>query len=86
MSALDPTEVLKQYAHALQLAAPREWEAFLQCFDAYANEVVLAMVHSPQDQILQQQGKSLAYLHLLRSFRDCGKPRPQRPQPQPPTP
>ena len=86
MSAPTPTEVLQKYAHALQMAAPREWEDFLRCFDAYAHEGVLALVNSPQDQVLQQQGSSRAYLHLLRSFRDCANPRPQRPPSQTPTP
>lgn len=82
--ALSPTDVLKHYSHALQLAAPREWDAFVQCFDAYATEVTVAVTAAEQHEILVAQGRAKAFLHLLNTFRECHlKPQPTHPQPQP---
>lgn len=82
-----PTEVLQQFAHRLQLAAPREWDAFLQCLDAYATEITVAVISAEQNEILVRQGSARMAIHLLQSFRTCGNPRPQpQPVPQPPQP
>lgn len=75
---LSPTEALKHYAHQLQLSAPKEWEAFVQCFDAYATEVTVAVTQAEQHEILVAQGRAKAFLHLLQAFRECHR----RPQPQ----
>jgi len=75
-----PTEVLRHYAHSLQIAAPREWEAFVACFDAYATEVTVAVTAAEQHEILVAQGRAKAFLHLLKVFRECHV---QRPTPQP---
>lgn len=75
-----PTEILRHYAHQLQLAAPKEWEAFVQCFDAYATEVTLAVTNAEQHEILVAQGRAKAFLHLLKAFRECHI----RPQQNPP--
>lgn len=66
-----PTEILRQHAHHLRNAAPREWEAFVACFDAYATEVTVAVTNAEQHEILVAQGRAKAFLHLLRTFRDC---------------
>lgn len=77
-----PTEVLRHYARALQLAAPDQWEAFVQCFDAYATEVTVAVTTAEQSEILVAQGRAKAFLHLLKTFRECHVT-PQTKQPQP---
>jgi hypothetical protein len=64
---------LSHYARSLQLAAPKEWEAFVQVFDAYATEVTVAVTAAEQHEILVAQGRARAFLHLLRLFRDCHK-------------
>jgi hypothetical protein len=66
-----PSTVLAHYAHGLQIAAPREWEAFVQCFDAYATEVTVAVTNAEQNEVLGAQGQARAFLHLLRLFRTC---------------
>lgn len=82
---MTPTDALKSYAHQLQLAAPKEWEAFVECFDAYATEVTVAVTHADQNDVLGKQGQARAFLHLLKSFRECHvRPAPQQPYgPQP---
>lgn len=82
MTAPTPTDVLSHYAHTLQLAAPREWEAFVQCFDAYATEITVTVISAEQNEVLGAQGKARAFLHLLKIFRECGKPKSQPQQPQ----
>ncbi len=69
--SVSPSDVTKQYAHALQLAAPQEWDHFVQCFDAYATEVTVAVTRAGQDEILVAQGRARAFLHLLELFRTC---------------
>lgn len=81
-AAPTPTEVLKHYAHQLQLSAPKEWEAFVQCFDAYSTEITVAVTAAEQHEILVAQGKAKAFLHLLKTFRECHV---TRPTPQPAT-
>ena len=71
MSALSPQQVLAQFAMRLRAADPQAWESFVQCFDAYATEVTVAVTNAPQDQILNAQGRAQAYLHLLNTFRNC---------------
>lgn len=82
MSA-SPTDALRHYAHQLQLSSPKEWEAFVECFDAYATEVTVAVTAAEQHEILVAQGKAKAFLHLLKTFRECHLPQrtPQQPQP-----
>ena len=71
-AAPTPSDILTHYAHALQLAAPREWETFVQVFDAYATEVTVAVTAAEQNEILVAQGRAKAFLHLLKLFRECG--------------
>lgn len=80
-----PTDILKHYAHALQMSAPREWEAFVECFDAYATDVTVAVTTAEQHEILVAQGRAKAFLHLLKAFKECHL-RPQQPPAQPPHP
>lgn len=80
-TAPSPTDVLKHYSHQIQLAAPKEWEAFVQCFDAYATQVTVAVTAAEQHEILVAQGRAKAFLHLLDAFRTCHVP--PRPQPSP---
>lgn len=75
-----PSDVLRVYSHALQVAAPREWETFVECFDAYATDVTVAVTNAEQHEILVAQGRAKAFLHLLTLFRNCHK------QPQPKSP
>lgn len=79
---MTPTDTLKIYAHHLQIAAPKEWEAFVQCFDAYATEVTVAVTAAEQNEILVAQGRAKAFLHLLAAFRTCHV-RSQQAQPAP---
>lgn len=65
---------------ALQTRAPKEWEAFVACFDAYATEVTVAVTAAEQNEILVAQGKAKAFIHLLNTFRDC-RALSQRPTP-----
>jgi hypothetical protein len=62
---------LSRRAHALQRAAPIEWAAFVQCFDAYATAVTVAVTDAEQHEILQKQGQARAFLHLLKLFQTC---------------
>lgn len=71
---MTPSDALKQYAHQLQTSAPQEWAAFVECFDAYATEVTVAVTTAPQHEVLQQQGRAQAYLHLLKMFRNPNPP------------
>jgi hypothetical protein len=66
-----PSVILAQYAHRLQLAAPKEWDTFVQCFDAYATEVTVAVTMAEQNDVLQKQGQARAFIHLLQLFRNC---------------
>lgn len=64
-----PTIVLSKYAHTLQLAAPREWEAFVACFDAYVQEVTVAVTFAEQNEVLAAQGRAQAFRHLADVFK-----------------
>lgn len=81
MTVPTPTEVCKHYARALRAAAPKEWEAFVECFDAWATDVTVAVTNAEQHEILVAQGRAKAFLHLLNLFRNCHV----QPQPKPPT-
>lgn len=70
MTTVSPSQVLAQYAHRLQLAAPKEWEVFCEVFDAYATEVTVAVTAAEQNEILVKQGQARAFLHLLKLFRN----------------
>lgn len=74
-----PTVVLAQHALRLRSAAPREWEAFVECFDAYAMEVTVAVTAAEQNEILVAQGRAKAFLHLLKTFRECHVPQQTKP-------
>lgn len=86
MTTQTPSLVLQHYARSLALSSPSEWEAFVQCFDAYATDVTLAVTNAPADSVLVAQGKAQAFLHLLRLFRDCNKAAPQQAPTAPPQP
>ena len=62
--------ITAHYLQSVRVAAPKEYEAFVEAFDAWATEVTVAVTTASQDQILQQQGRAQAYLHLLKMFRD----------------
>jgi len=76
-----PPTLCAHYARALQSAAPKEWEAFVECFDAYSTEVTVAVTAAEQNEILQKQGRAQAFLHLLKLFRNCHTITPQNPSP-----
>jgi hypothetical protein len=76
-----PSDVLSEYARHLRAAAPKEWEAFVHCFDAYATEVTVAVIHADQSSVLNAQGRASAFLHLLKLFQECGNPPKKSPQP-----
>lgn len=81
-----PTNILAKYAHGLQLAAPREWEAFVEVFDAYSTDVTVAVTVADQSAILNAQGRAQAFLHLLKTFRECHLLSQPKQPPSPPTP
>lgn len=82
---MTPTDFLKQFAHRIQMAAPKEWDGFVQCFDAYATEITVAVTTAKQDEILNVQGRAQLAIHLLRAFRECHL-QPQQATQQPPQP
>jgi hypothetical protein len=65
----------------LRSAAPKEFETFVEVFDAYATEVTLAVTSADQNMILNCQGRAQAFLHLLRMFRECHIPPTSRTPP-----
>lgn len=67
------------------MAAPTEWDAFVECFDAAATEITVAVIHADQSEVLNRQGRAWLAIHLLNAFRTCHNPTPQQP-PQPPQP
>jgi hypothetical protein len=80
LSSTTPSDVLRVYSQALRVAAPREWETFVECFDAYATDVTVAVTNAEQHEILVAQGKAKAFLHLLALFRTCHvQPQPKSP-------
>lgn len=68
------SDIVKHYARAIANSSPKEWEAFVEAFDAYSTEVTVAVTEAAQHEILQQQGKAQAFLHLLRLFREIKNP------------
>lgn len=71
---LTPTNVIAHYGRLLENAAPKEWAAFVQAFDAYATEVTVAVTAADQNEILNAQGRAQAFLHLLKTFRNVQTP------------
>ena len=70
MTTPNTRQYVAHYLQGLRVGAPREYEAFVEAFDAWATEVTVAVTTAPQDQVLQQQGRAQAYLHLLQLFRN----------------
>ena len=68
--ALTTPGFVAHYLQGIRVSAPREYEAFVEAFDAWATEVTVAVTTAPQDQVLQQQGRAQAFLHLLAMFRN----------------
>lgn len=83
MTTASPTQILSMHAHRLMIAAPREWETFVEVFDAYTTEVTVAVTAAEQNEILVAQGRAKAFLHLLKTFRECHV---QSQQTKPPSP
>lgn len=77
-----PTQVLSQYALRLRGAAPKEFEAFVECFDAYATEVTVAVTACEPNEILNRQGRAQFALSFLKTLRECHLP----PKTTPPSP
>lgn len=78
---MTPSDAFQQYAYRLQLAAPKEWEEFVQLFDAFATEVTVAVTRADQSEILNKQGQAQAFLHLLKLMRECHKVKTPNHQP-----
>lgn len=76
---INPTDVLRQHAHALRIAAPLEWERFVAVFDAYSAEVTVAVIAADQSEILTAQGRAKAFRHLAETFRNCHVPPSTKP-------
>lgn len=74
-------QVVAHYLQALRNAAPREFEPFVAAFDAWATEVTVAVTTASQQDVLQQQGRAQAYLHLLKMFRAPHEFTPQKTNP-----
>ncbi len=68
------TDIVSQHMLHLRAGAPKEFEAFVSAFDAYATEVTVAVTGADQNAILNCQGRAQAFLHLLRMFRECHIP------------
>lgn len=68
---MSPTDELAECSRHLRAASPKEWDRFLQTFDAYATEVTVAVISAGQNDILVAQGKAKAFLHLNQTFRNC---------------
>lgn len=81
-----PTDLLRHYARQIALAAPKEWEAFVECFDAYSTDVTVAVTHATSEDVLVAQGRARAFLHLLKTFRECNRAAPQSSPTAPPQP
>ncbi len=73
MTTHSPSDVFQQFAYRLQLSSPKEWEEFVQMFDAFATEVTVAVTRADQSEILNKQGQAQAFLHLLQLMRNCHK-------------
>ena len=73
-NAFTPKQVLAQFACRLRNADPQSWEQFVECFDAYATEVTIAVTNCGQHEILTQQGRAqeenLRREHFQKS--ECG--------------
>jgi len=84
LKSFSPSNILAQYAHRLQIAAPKEYDEFCQVFDAYATEVTVAVTSADQSEILNAQGRAQAFLHLLKLLRHpAGHSAPPTAQGQP---
>jgi hypothetical protein len=83
MTAHTPTTILSQFALRLRAVAPKEFEAFVECFDAYATEITVAVTAADQSTVLNAQGRAQFALHLLKLLRECHI---QKPPPAPPPP
>ena len=76
---MNTPQIVAHYIQNMRVAAPREYEAFVAAFDAWATEVTVAVTTAPQHEVLQQQGRAQAYLHLLKMFKDpVPQPRPSQ--------
>lgn len=79
--------IVSEYALRMRAAAPKEFEAFVQAFDAYATEVTVAVTVVGQHEILNQQGRAQFALHFLKLLRECHiPPKPKTPPPNQPPP
>lgn len=77
-----PSDATRLVCQHLRAAAPQQWEAFVEIFDAYATEVTVAVTRAEQHEILVAQGRAKAFLHLLDIFKNCHLT-PTHPKPQP---
>jgi hypothetical protein len=66
-----PTEHLALISLSLRNAAPHQWDQFLKVFEAYAHDVTVAVISAPQNEVLNAQGKAVAFTHLMETFANC---------------
>lgn len=79
-------QLFKQLCLSLRNADPKLWDQFVQCFDVYTMEVLMALSAAPDTEILRMQGRAQQCRTLLNVFATCHQP-PKRPQqPVAPTP
>lgn len=83
MNSPTTKDFLSQSALRLRSAAPKDFEHFVEVFDAYATEVTVAVTAADQNEILNRQGRAQFALALLQLLRECHKPPKPTPQ-QPP--
>lgn len=67
MTAVDQNQI-SQIAGIWKSMDPKLYEKFLRLFDAYTNEVNVAMTQAPSPEILQAQGRAQQQQHVFRLF------------------
>lgn len=75
--------VMSQYCARMSRADPEAWEQFIVAFELYSIEAMEGLTGSPQDTILNMQGRAQQLQALLRMFRECNKQPPAPPQEPP---
>lgn len=70
MTTVTTPQLVAHYVQNVRVAAPKEWAALVEAFDVWATEVTVAVTTAGQNEVLNQQGRAQAYLHLLKMFRD----------------
>jgi hypothetical protein len=76
-------DALQRTALVLRNAAPGEWDGFLSALADYSQDITLAVIEAPPNEILKHQGRAQMMLSLHRMFEECDNAK--TPQPAAPT-